>query len=156
MRPSLAALLLLLVAVLPAAAQPSDQRQVEPQQQQNPASDEQAAETKKLIEAGRKRQESENARTLKLWERWTYAVCIGCGAGEPKHVRVVHTTPERVLAGIPAAQDDAREMTMASRERHIRKSRSRQLAVLSVQRVAPQPRVVSSYFGVRGSPQRVS
>lgn len=132
MRFLLAAFLLLMV-VLPAASQPSDQRQAEPQQQPNSASDEQAAETKKLIEAGRKRQEAENARTLKLWERWTYAVCIGCSVGEPKHVRVVHTTPARVLAGIPAAQDDARAMASVSRERHARASRRWQLASFPAQ-----------------------
>lgn len=122
------AALLLLMALVPATAQPSDQAPPAPQQRQNPASDEKAAETKTLAEAGRKRQDAENARTTKLWARWTYAVCIGCSLGEPRHIRVVHTTPARVLAGIPAAQDDVREMARASRDRPLRRLHLRQLA----------------------------
>ncbi|MBE7197256.1 MAG: hypothetical protein INR70_05585 [Parafilimonas terrae] len=122
---------LLLMALMPATAQPSDQARPLPQQRQNPASDEKAAETKKLVEAGRKRQDAENARTMKLWTRWTYAVCIGCSLGEPRHIRVVHTTPARVLAGIPAAQDDARERAMASRDRPLRRLHLRQIASYS-------------------------
>lgn len=129
------AALLLLVALVPATAQTSDQSRPAPQQRQNPASDEKAAETKALVEAGRKRQDAENARTMKLWTRWTYAVCLGCSLGEPRHIRVVHTTPARVLAGIPAAQDDAREMAMASHSRPLRRLHLRQLASRSSERI---------------------
>jgi hypothetical protein len=128
------AALLLLVALVPAAAQTSDQARPAPQRQQGPASDEKAAETKKLVEAGRKRQDAENARTMKLWTRWTYAVCVGCSLGEPRHIRVVHTTPARVLAGIPAAQDDAREMALAAHGRPQRRLHLRQVASRSGER----------------------
>ncbi len=77
--------------------------------QSNPdiMSDEKAAETKQLIEKGRQRQKGTDRHNSDLWGRWSYAVCIGCGWA-PKNVRIVHTNPMRVLAGIPAAEDDAR------------------------------------------------
>ena len=67
-----------------------------------------SAELNVLIERARARQRAADQRSSMLWERWTYAVCLGCGPA-PSNVRVVHTHPLRVLSGIPAADDDARE-----------------------------------------------
>ena len=77
-----------------------------------------------LIEAGRKREEASNSKTLDLWSRWIYAVCIGCGY-TPRNVRIVYTKPARVLAGIPAAEDDARERSARRRTRTARATRRR-------------------------------
>ena len=72
-------------------------------------SEEKAAEVRRLIEAGQARQRSADARNTRIWQRWDYAVCIGCGP-MPKKFRIVYTTPARVLAGVLAADDDdARE-----------------------------------------------
>lgn len=117
MRPFLLAAIPFATAVLPASAQDSPPSQVATKQQ-DPLSDAAHAQVRVQIEAGRKRQEAANSKTMGLWSRWTYAVCIGCSVGEPKNIRVVHTTPARVLAGIPAAEDDARELAMAGRRRH--------------------------------------
>ena len=117
MRPLFLASLLLLTAVLRAAAQDAPPSPPPVGEQRDATSDAKHAELKARIEAGRKKQEAANARTMGLWTRWIYAVCIGCGAGEPRNIRIVHTTPARVLAGIPAADDDAREQAMASRYR---------------------------------------
>ena len=70
-------------------------------------SDEKAAEIKRFIELGQQRQRAVDSRNTKLWERWTMAICIGCGP-LPVGYRIVYTTPARVLAGIPAADDDRR------------------------------------------------
>jgi hypothetical protein len=107
-----------LVAVLPAFAQDTPPSPPSAGDQHDPTSDANHAKLKSRIEAGRKKQEAANAKTTGLWTRWTYAVCIGCGVGEPKNIRVVHTTPERVLAGYPAAEDDARELA-AGRARRL-------------------------------------
>jgi hypothetical protein len=118
MRTQILVFVLLAIYPLTSAAQSADkERPTASTGQQDPTSDAANAETKARIEAGRKRQEAANARTMGLWTRWIYAVCIGCGAGEPRKIRIVHTTPARVLAGIPAADDDAREQAMASRYR---------------------------------------
>ena len=119
MRPFLVAGILLPSAVLPAFAQDSVASSPVTEQRQDPTSDAAHAQVKARIEAGRKKQEVANAKTMGLWTRWTYAVCIGCGVGEPKNIRVVHTTPARVLVGIPAAEDDARELAMAGRTRRL-------------------------------------
>lgn len=130
MRPSFIACLQLAVATLPAAAQDASHRQSEADHRRDITSDAKREETRALLEAGRKRQEAANAKTLSLWGRWTYAVCIGCGLGEPKNIRIVYTTPGRVLAGIPAAQDDAREQTAVQRNHRTKKVlRLRQAAV---------------------------
>ncbi|WP_375408952.1 hypothetical protein [uncultured Methylobacterium sp.] len=68
-------------------------------------SDEKAAEVKRLIEVGQARQRSVDEHNTRIWKRWDYAVCIGCGP-MPKKFRIVYTTPERVLAGVLAADDD--------------------------------------------------
>ena len=83
--------------------------QPRPLQTQPPSatSDEQAAQVKEWIELAQKRQAAVDARNTKLWERWNLAVCIGCGPLLVKY-RAVYTTPGRVLAGIPAGEDDAR------------------------------------------------
>jgi len=119
MRPTFIATVLLLTAGLPASVQASSPMPRTAEQQQDPTSDAKQAELKVRIEAGQKKQDAANARTMGLWTRWTYAVCIGCGVGEPKNLRIVHTTPERVLAGIPAAEDDARELAMGGRRRRL-------------------------------------
>lgn len=111
--------LLLINTVLQAAAQDAASPSPSVNEQQDLTSDDKTRELKARIEAGRKKQEAANAKTTGLWTRWTYAVCIGCGVGEPKNMHVVHTTPARVLAGIPAAEDDARELAMARRGRHL-------------------------------------
>lgn len=67
-----------------------------------------SAEIKAATDRARARQRVTDQRNNALWERWIYAVCIGCG-WVPRDVRIVHTHPLRVLAGIPAADDDARE-----------------------------------------------
>ena len=118
MRRLVIALAMLANAALPALAQNTAHKQPRPEQQQDATSDAKRAEINALIEAGQKRQDAANAKTLDLWSRWTYAVCIGCGPIAGK-IRVVYTTPGRVLAGIPAAQDDAREQAAALRGRRI-------------------------------------
>jgi len=119
MRPLLVAGILLSTVALPAFAQDSVGSQVATEQRQDPTSDAAHAEVKARIEAGRKKQDAASSKTMGLWTRWTYAVCIGCGVGEPRNIRVVHTTPARVLAGISAAEDDARELAMAGRTRRL-------------------------------------
>jgi hypothetical protein len=71
-------------------------------------SDAKARETKQALERARERQKALDQHNSDLWGRWTYAVCVGCG-WTPKNVRIVHTNPSRVLIGIPAADDDARD-----------------------------------------------
>lgn len=71
-------------------------------------SDAKTEETKQLIARARERQNGIDRHNSDLWGRWVYAVCLGCG-WTPKNVRIVHTNPVRVLAGIPAAEDDARD-----------------------------------------------
>ena len=65
-----------------------------------------------------------DAKNADLWTRWTYAVCIGCGPIAGK-VRTVYTTPARVLAGIPAAEDDARNGAAGKQARTARATRQR-------------------------------
>ncbi|MDO9427343.1 MAG: hypothetical protein Q7T93_10985 [Methylobacterium sp.] len=72
----------------------------------DPTSEETAAETRRLIRLGQARQQAVDARNTRIWKRWDYAVCIGCGP-MPKLLRIVYTTPARVLAGFLAADDDA-------------------------------------------------
>ncbi|MCJ2123139.1 hypothetical protein [Methylobacterium sp. J-077] len=71
-------------------------------------SDEKAEETRKFNAKAKERQRSLNNQNKNLWDRWIYAVCLG-RTWAPKNVRIVHTHPSRVLMGIPAAEDDARE-----------------------------------------------
>lgn len=71
-------------------------------------SDAKAAELKVYIERARQRQRVVDRHNTELWQRWTYAVCVGCGGAGPGPHPSVFTTPARVLAGIPAAEDDAR------------------------------------------------
>ena len=84
----------------------SNPPQVETKEKQ--AEKRKADETQALMEQARARQRATDQRINAMWERWTYAICIGCG-WVPRNVRIVHTYPLRVLAGIPAAVDDARE-----------------------------------------------
>lgn len=75
-------------------------------------SDAKAEETRRLIEKARERQKGVDRHNSNLWERWIYAVCVGCG-WTPKNVRIVYTNPARVLAGVPAAEDDSRGRSAA-------------------------------------------
>ena len=77
--------------------------------QESRTDDQKMAEIKALIARARARQRATDSRNTQVWARWNYAVCLGCGWA-PKGVRVVHTHPLRVLAGIIAADDDAREL----------------------------------------------
>lgn len=90
-------------------------------------SDEKAAEVRRLIEVGQARQRSVDAHNTRIWQRWDYAVCIGCGP-MPKTFRIVYTTPSRVLAGILAADDDD------ARERRSVKSSNNATALTSMLR----------------------
>lgn len=136
MRSSFVALLLISVVCTPVAAQDVDRSPVNPGQQQDEAEAPARAQTNALIEAGRRRQNAANARTTRLWTRWVYAVCIGCLIGEPRVIRIVHTSPVRVLAGIPAADDDAREQVMTSRIRHSRAASAKHHATFEDRRLA--------------------
>ena len=91
-----------------AVAQHSQPRQNPAQPKTDINSDAKAEETKQAIERARERQKAVDQHNSDLWGRWIYAVCVGCG-WTPKNVRIVHTNPSRVLIGIPAADDDARE-----------------------------------------------
>jgi hypothetical protein len=98
----------LLTLSRPAMAQdntPQQSPSVTPEAQ---AEQKKIAEARAVTERALARQRVTDRRNNMLWERWTYAVCIGCG-WVPRHLRVVHTYPLRVLAGIPAADDDVRE-----------------------------------------------
>lgn len=102
-----------MIVVLSFVIAPAAMAQVHPQPRplQPPAppatSEEKAAQVKAWIELAQKRQRAVDARNTKLWERWALAICIGCGPLPVKY-RAIYTTPARVLAGIPAADDDAR------------------------------------------------
>lgn len=93
--------------VLPALSQESTERPSITQEQRDSVSDKRTEEIKKAIEVARKRQDDVDRRNTKLWERWTFAVCIGCNPA-PARLKVVHTNPHRGLMGIPAALDDER------------------------------------------------
>jgi hypothetical protein len=69
------------------------------------SSDEKTAEIRRAIQEGQARQKATDARNERVWRRWDYAVCVGCGP-MPKKFRIVYTTPARVLAGFIAADDD--------------------------------------------------
>ena len=71
-------------------------------------SDEKAAEMKQAIERGQARQRATDERNTRIWRRWDFAGCIGCGP-MPKGFRVVYTTPSRVLEGHISADDDERQ-----------------------------------------------
>ena len=61
-------------------------------------SEEKAAEVRRQIEVAQVRQREVDEHNTRIWKRWDYAVCIGCGP-MPKTFRIDYTTPERVLAG---------------------------------------------------------
>ncbi|GJE15427.1 hypothetical protein [Methylobacterium marchantiae] len=83
-------------------------------QQRRAVSDERAAEIRAVIAEARKRQDGIDHQNTNLWLRWTYAVCLGCGP-MPRAFRPVRTNPLRVLVGIPAAMDDARDRRRSRR-----------------------------------------
>ncbi len=102
-------------ALVAAPAHAQARRAPEP----GPASDEKAAELKVFIERARQRQQVVDRHNTDLWRRWTYAVCVGCGGVTPGGYPSVFTTPARVLAGIPAAEDDARARRGRGRTRRV-------------------------------------
>jgi hypothetical protein len=97
---------MMIVAATPSVAQ-EPQKPAVTDQQRKSVSDEKAAQIRELIEKAKIRQQGIDRQNENLWIRWTYAVCIGCGPISGK-LRSVRTNPLRVLAGIPAAEDDAR------------------------------------------------
>lgn len=105
------ALLLIMIGFMgfsePATAQHTQPRRDLSGSKTDITSDEKALEIKQLIAKAQERQKAVDRHNSGLWDRWVYAVCLGCGWA-PKNVRIVHTNPTRVLAGIPAAEDDAR------------------------------------------------
>lgn len=88
-----------------ANAQGRRQPQQDPYVPSNPNSPEKIEEMRRHLEQARERQKVADARNTRIWERWVYAVCIGCGP-RPKGFRYVYTSPSRVLAGYIAADDD--------------------------------------------------
>ena len=108
MRLSILILMLLSGFISSAVAQHSQPRRESIQTKSDINSDEKAEETKRFVEQAKERQKAVDQHNSNLWERWIYAVCLGCGR-TPKNVRIMHTNPSRVLFGIPAAEDDARE-----------------------------------------------
>jgi hypothetical protein len=89
-----------------AAAQDQVRPPSAPSRPAEATSDERAAEIRNMIRLGQLRQQAVEARNTRIWKRWDYAVCLGCGP-IPKGLRIVYTTPSRVLAGFLAADDDA-------------------------------------------------
>ena len=70
--------------------------------------DQKAADMRQAIQRGQERQKATDERNTRIWRRWDFAVCVGCGP-IPKGFRAVYTTPARVLAGFIAADDDERQ-----------------------------------------------
>ncbi|NEU10688.1 hypothetical protein G3T14_00905 [Methylobacterium sp. BTF04] len=105
---------LLLIGGPVSAQQPARPRPA-PAQKLDPTSDAKALELKGFIDKARLRQRAVDKRNTDLWQRWTYAVCIGCGGVSSGAVHLVYTTPARVLVGIPAAEDDARNAAVRHR-----------------------------------------
>jgi hypothetical protein len=107
------ALCLLVFAAFGLVSPAFSQGKIQPRPATPPASDatsdEKAAELKKAIERGQARQRATDERNTRIWRRWDFAVCIGCGPA-PKGFRAVYTTPARVLAGFIAADDDDRRI----------------------------------------------
>ena len=103
---------LVLCAVASFGTPAFSQRKLQPRPLNPPssdaASDEKAAEVRQAIERGQARQRTVDERNTRIWRRWDFAVCIGCGP-MPKGFRMVYTTPARVLAGFIAADDDERQ-----------------------------------------------
>lgn len=105
--------LILIIAMVIGMTYPSIAQHLQPRKDPIEAttdvnSDAKAEETRQLIEKARERQKAVDKHNSNLWDRWIYAVCVGC-SWTPKNVRIVHTNPLRVLIGISAADDDARE-----------------------------------------------
>lgn len=94
-----------------AAAQDRVRTPPSPTRPADATSDEKAAEIRRLIKQAQARQQAVEARNTRIWRRWDYAVCVGCGPS-PKGLRAVYTTPARVLAGFLASDDDAARRTV--------------------------------------------
>lgn len=78
-------------------------------------SDEQKqTELSEAIRRGQERQQARDRATDELFERWQFAVCVGCNVVN-KPFRRVWTNPLRVLAGIPASEDDKRQARPSAR-----------------------------------------
>ena len=103
---------LLIGAILSVSSPAFSQGKLQPRLTTPPSSDatsdEKAAELRKAIERGQERQRATDERNTRIWRRWDFAVCIGCGP-VPKGFKMVYTTPSRVLAGFIAADDDERQ-----------------------------------------------
>lgn len=103
---------LLTAAILSLSSPAFSQGKLQPRPATPPSSDatsdEKAAELRKAIERGQERQRATDERNTRIWRRWDFAVCIGCGP-VPKGFKMVYTTPSRVLAGFIAADDDERQ-----------------------------------------------
>jgi hypothetical protein len=108
MRNSFGALFILVGTAGPCLAQDDKPSSSVTPEQREAVSDERAAEIRAQLREGRKRQDAINASYRALMTRWSLAFCIGCEA-RPYKGRILHTYPLRVLAGIPATEDDARE-----------------------------------------------
>ena len=65
------------------------------------------AEVVENIRRGEQAQRARDRAADELMARWEFAVCVGCNASL-KPFRRVWTNPLRVLAGIPALEDDKR------------------------------------------------
>ncbi|GJE61594.1 hypothetical protein [Methylobacterium trifolii] len=81
---------------------------VTPEQRES-VGEKRAEETRELFRRAKLRQGQIDRKNNALWTRWIFAVCVQCSI-TPKNVRIVYTNPIRVLAGIPAAMDDARRL----------------------------------------------
>lgn len=110
-------LCLIALCALPTSSFAQGKPQPRPSPLQDPAatSDEKAEEVSRLIEKAKIRQRATDAHNTRIWKRWDFAVCIGCGP-MPKGFRVVYTNPARVLAGVLAADDDDRRRTRLPRQ----------------------------------------
>lgn len=103
-----AQIFLWLLIIVPAWAQNDEAPSGVTPEQRALVSDERAAQVRAVMATARKRQVAIDRQNTDLWSRWTHAVCLGC-TPTPRGLRIVHTHPMRVLSGIPAARDDARE-----------------------------------------------
>lgn len=71
-------------------------------------------ELQRNIRAGEEKQRTRDRASNDLMTRWDFAICIGCNTFA-KPFRRVWTNPLRVLAGIPATEDDKRQARLTMR-----------------------------------------
>ena len=71
-------------------------------------------EVQQNLKAAQERRRARDNASNDLMTRWEFAICIGCNEfGKP--FRRVWTNPLRVLAGIPALEDDKRQGRLSIR-----------------------------------------